>query len=568
MALFKNKTALFTTTDKNYFEKAIQTFRTYQTYNPDAFDFFIICSSVSENQIELAKSLSINVIQIDLSETFKIESNWPYPSECFWVFKGPDILLKRGYSHSMYVDADTVCVSSLDLSWLDDSFVVAGAKRMDISHWKEIKSVNFLIKVEKNFKLLKEAIPEMTNGEVVDINSGVIFFNNVKWDYYKMYRRSVNLFKRAKLAGVPRKGDDSLLSLLQTTTPTHFYKILDPVWNYYYERANSNPKIDFSLIKILHLSSVKPWISIGDIKKIRNHNIKKGIMIWKKQDIEFKMKKFKPSHNLWWYRSTREYNFGDEITPWLINKMFGFSQSTPCDSRANNVLLAVGSIMRLSSRNTEVWGPGIRNIDQMDFKRAKKVHAVRGLFTRQRLLELKHECPEVYGDPGLLLPNYYNPTGIEKKYRIGFIPHIVDYAFVKQRFTNNPDVLIINLKTNNIESVVDQILQCETILSTSLHGIITAVAYDVPVRWYKVSDKINGDDIKFYDFFSSLDHSVFSKFDRKNFRSHDEKYNPLRFDENHTINDLINSTYLYDKTDFNQYRLIKACPFHMIEINE
>ena len=107
------------------------------------------------------------------------------------------------------------------------------------------------------------------------------------------------------------------------------------------------------------------------------------------------------NYKLFWWRG-KGYNFGDEITPWLFKKMCNIDQPSPCNLKQyqGQVLLAVGSIMRLSSPKTSIWGSGIRNIDQSDFTEAKKYHAVRGVFTRKQLLKLGYSCPAIYGDPG------------------------------------------------------------------------------------------------------------------------------------------------------------------------
>lgn len=262
---------------------------------------------------------------------------------------------------------------------------------------------------------------------------------------------------------------------------------------------------------------------------------------------------------LWWYRG-KEHNFGDEIPPWLFDKMLNIKQKNPCDiKKENNVLLSVGSIMRLSSANTEVWGSGIRNIDQSDFSKAKKYHAVRGPFSRDQLLRLGHECPAVYGDPGLLLSKYYFPK-ISKKYSLGIIPHISEYSEINKIYGGKKGVSIIDLRTNDIEKVVDSILECESTVSTSLHGIITSAAYNIPTRWLKYSNRINGDDIKFYDFLASLDPRVHETFDVKSMKSSISKYNPIKYGPDLTISSMINSTFVHDMTKIDLNQLINSCP--------
>lgn len=268
-------------------------------------------------------------------------------------------------------------------------------------------------------------------------------------------------------------------------------------------------------------------------------------------------------YKLFWWRG-KDYNFGDEITPWLFDKMCGIKQNKPCNLKTESkVLLAVGSIMRLSSPKTMVWGSGIRNIDQSDFSEAKQYCAVRGPLTRRQLLNLGYSCPPIYGDPGLLLPKYYDPKPT-KKYKLGIIPHVSEYSEIKKHFTKFPEVKLISLETNDIEKVVDEICECEATVSTSLHGIITSVAYGIPTRWLKYSDIITGDDTKFYDFFASLDPRLINNFDYSAIRSIDPKYNPIRFSSMLTPDKLSDSTFLYslDKIDLNS--LMTACPIKII----
>lgn len=162
--------------------------------------------------------------------------------------------------------------------------------------------------------------------------------------------------------------------------------------------------------------------------------------------------------------------------------------------------LGAGSILNFASSESIVWGSGVINsfhkISNSDYR------AVRGPLTRKRILEKGYSCPEVYGDPGLLLPEFYNPI-FDKKFELGIIPHFTDLTIVRSRIKSS-SIKIINLLTNDIEKTTREILECQNIISSSLHGLIVAHAYNIPAVWMQFSDNLFGDGIKFQDYFSSV----------------------------------------------------------------
>ena len=152
--------------------------------------------------------------------------------------------------------------------------------------------------------------------------------------------------------------------------------------------------------------------------------------------------------------------------------------------------MAVGSVLEFADNNTIVWGSGL--IDDKIITPPKKILAVRGPLTRNALLKQGIECPEIYGDPALLLPKYYQPK-VEKKYKKGIIPHWADVDFVKA----NKDEVIIYPHTSMFQ-YIDLICSCETIEASSLHGLIVADAYGIPRERVKLNKEQT--EFKFNDY--------------------------------------------------------------------
>jgi pyruvyltransferase len=206
-------------------------------------------------------------------------------------------------------------------------------------------------------------------------------------------------------------------------------------------------------------------------------------------------------------RSDGKENYGDFLAPYIVNKISGkkvVNVVHPMMRRYRfffKIYVTVGSIIRTSSEKSIVWGSGIilknENIRKATFL------AVRGPRTRNRLIELGYEVPEIYGDPALLLPKFI-ANNVIKKYKLGIIPHYVDYLEIQKKFGNDNRIKIINLVTNDVEKTTREILECETTISSSLHGVIVSHAYSIPSLWIKFSEKLTGDNVKFYDYFESI----------------------------------------------------------------
>lgn len=229
--------------------------------------------------------------------------------------------------------------------------------------------------------------------------------------------------------------------------------------------------------------------------------------------------------------AVKKNNFGDILNPIVVEYLTGKKTKRVATAYTNKThLLGIGSILNRATKNSIVWGSGFIKDKSFVTGPPKKILAVRGPKTRKRLLELNMECPEIYGDPALIMPSIYNPK-IEKKYVLGIIPHYVDFNDERlKHMKDDNNVLVIDICNPDPLWVIDQLLQCEKIVSSSLHGLIISDAYKIPNAWVKFSDKVVGGDFKFLDYFQSIGRTTNT---------------PYEIGENIFIKDLIDNCSLY-----------------------
>ncbi len=209
-----------------------------------------------------------------------------------------------------------------------------------------------------------------------------------------------------------------------------------------------------------------------------------------------------------------KYNWGDNLSRILVGLI---SPSTKIitnrytyNFRKREDYLCIGSIITwMTTSRSIIWGSGVVYPDKTISAKPKQVLAVRGPLTRAYLQGQGITCPEIYGDPALLLPRYYQPASKQKKYKLGIVPHMRDHDNpIVKALKRRDDLLIIDVRDiHPWTKVVDQINQCEHIISSSLHGIIVADAYEVPNRWVE----FEGGEQKayaFHDYLQSVGHDV------------------------------------------------------------
>lgn len=299
--------------------------------------------------------------------------------------------------------------------------------------------------------------------------------------------------------------------------------------------------------------------------------------------------------HMYWYKVPfGKKNFGDVLGPYLVEKLtgkeaiytplrhVGFNKEAILNYLRNiynrnlsardlyynlrfifgkkqNLLITIGSVMDLYSHpNCDIWGSGIMYRNNQIYN--ANFCAVRGKHSQIRLGEFGYKVPEAIGDPALLTPLIYTPATAKKKYKLGIIPHFLHYEEIIKKLDSD-DILIINL-LDDIEKVIDDVCACEKIVSSSLHGIIIAHAYGVPALWIWLSKgKIGGDDIKFADYFSSVNIDEYQYFNIDT-----ERYDQSYLEAAEAIFDANAHLTVVDPKQLRklQLGLIEAAPFEIL----
>ena len=257
------------------------------------------------------------------------------------------------------------------------------------------------------------------------------------------------------------------------------------------------------------------------------------------------------------FSHVRTFNLGDDLNYHLIKALSG-KKVVAYNQFYHGVqtnYMCIGSVIDwLADEKTIVWGSGILNLrtesenNKVNCLSKDSIRAVRGRKTRQILQDAGKDCPEIYGDPALLLPLVYHPSISIIAGRIGIIPHYKDLnnPNIRRLLESNERAILIDVKHyKDWHNVIDSIVSCEFIISSSLHGLILADAYGVPNQWIIVGNGLPGGAFKFEDYYSSVCKNGI----------------PFKITNTTTMKELETMKQTYQSIDFNPLPLLRACPF-------
>lgn len=532
--LDSKNTAFYSTCNNDYIEKSAASLLSIRKFIPDA-KLFIISRNIDEDKKNKLDSLNIGYIDIDLRGIFF--RHWEYPIECYYIFAGPELLLEKGFKYSIYVDGDVICTGNP----LKKVHFIKGVAGTFVG---DCRGVIFddLPTIKSHFKLDDKAITRLR------IASAVVYFNNQRMKKIGLLKTAKKLFKECIEINCPRKGDDSLFTLMQLL---YFKKsdVKNLGANYDYFPAIFGEELPEDIV-FLHLVATKPWHDydqklnpkiIGFIKEWRDiysahfnptwddaykskleKAKQKELAAFKKWQEKNEKKKIIPSAVTRKKNSTKKpidvfvssnknlgiVNFGDELPKYIIPAIFGYQIKEHQKPEEAN-LLSVGSILFTLpniKKGTFCWGSGfieekpIEN-EPESIKNAKYT-AVRGTLTLKRIESTLKNKSLPLGDPGILINLVYPAS--KKTDKIGIIPHYIDVdnEIVNQLRKDQRFLVIDPLETP--ENVAKQISSCKFVFSSSLHGIIFADSYNIPNAHVNFSDKVYGGEYKFNDYDSGV----------------------------------------------------------------
>jgi hypothetical protein len=179
------------------------------------------------------------------------------------------------------------------------------------------------------------------------------------------------------------------------------------------------------------------------------------------------------------YHWTEVPNFGDAMAPLLLERFAGLKTEPSTISHAR--IASVGSILEHIPPGWDgfICGSGkLREDSQLNLHtKTATILALRGPLTAR-------QCPSgtyALGDPGLLVSELIPAQ--DKLYDLGVVPHWSDQELaVRPEFRSGKWHNVIISPREDPLTVIMQIARCRRIVTSSLHGAITADAFGIPRR--------------------------------------------------------------------------------------
>lgn len=198
-------------------------------------------------------------------------------------------------------------------------------------------------------------------------------------------------------------------------------------------------------------------------------------------------------------------NIGDRSNP--IAVQYATGRSTFWTSPATRPsLLGIGAILHWATAQSHVWGTGMTVPDLgSGGLRAQHVWALRGKLTHAHLsrqLTGLRDMP--LGDPAYLVGRRVAALMPVRAplHRLGIVPHFKDRDHPAIGHLRRQHGVVIVESHDPDPAFFAQMMECEAIASSSLHGLIFAEALGIPNTWMDFASEGSASRFKYRDWFS------------------------------------------------------------------
>lgn len=203
------------------------------------------------------------------------------------------------------------------------------------------------------------------------------------------------------------------------------------------------------------------------------------------------------------YFKSEEGNFGDDLNPWIWDKLFGDSEDYDDDLD----FIGIGSILdeRLNKENRKkvIFGSGIRDLS---FRPTENydIRFVRGPISARNLNDVPFITDSAYCLA--LLNEKFSDQ--DKKYKCSIVPYFRHAKTVNWKLFEKITGIHVILPTKNIEQVLKEIAASEKIIAGAMHGAIIADVLRVPWKRLRLGkhgkETFLTSEIKWHDWLYSI----------------------------------------------------------------
>lgn len=212
-----------------------------------------------------------------------------------------------------------------------------------------------------------------------------------------------------------------------------------------------------------------------------------------------------PKVPLLWWRTPRPGNFGDWLSPILLDRLFGI-EVRYIDYKNLSIphLISIGSIAKFANGYSTIVGAGISAIGQELDSRAK-IFLLRGPITAQAASLKAGSKAVALGDPGLLLRRVLHPRLFPQSDRekIAYVPHYIHEKVPIMLGEGIEKKSVWSCSFRETKMMWHALAGYEGIVTSSLHVYIGALSLGIPVALVDLDAgklRVAGDGSKYKDF--------------------------------------------------------------------